>query len=292
MKLRWPSYGRRTPVTRTAQPAKLKFATWNIGGGILGESHQRNGQPSLDYYVSVLREHEPDVVCLQEAHSFADSEVGQSQYLARQLGYPHLRAFPISESHMASDACLTLAILSRYPIRTCEYRKFPNLGLTAVGPDGNFWKLLDKGYAKAIVEFGERALGVLNAHCFPLHYFRAKPTEERFAPIWKMLADDLLEMRDETPTIAGMDLNYARIQDLLSAPLKTGNFVNAFANTPTTAKGIQQDFILFDRTMTLLDKIVQHTESDHSYCQVEVEVATASVARAHSQAPDWVRAAI
>jgi endonuclease/exonuclease/phosphatase family metal-dependent hydrolase len=268
--------------------AKLKFATWNIGGGILGESHQRNGRPSLDYYVSILREHQPDVVCLQEAHSFADREESQSHYLAAQLGYQYVHAEPISESHMARDARLSLAIISRYEIEAFEYRPFPNLGLTAVGPDGHSWKLMDKGYVKAVIKFGDLALGVLNAHCFPLHYFSAKPTEPRFAPIWKMLADDLLKMRGEQPTIAGLDLNYARIQDLLTAPLTTGKFVSAFSDTPTTAKGIQQDFILLDQTMTLLDSTVRNTKSDHSYCQVEVEVASESSQDASSR---WVSAA-
>jgi hypothetical protein len=28
---------------------ELTFATWNIGGGITGASHQRNGVPNLDH---------------------------------------------------------------------------------------------------------------------------------------------------------------------------------------------------------------------------------------------------
>ena len=249
----------------------LKFATWNIGGGILGRSHQRGARSSLDYYASVLEEHKPDIACLQEAHSFSNGD-DQSEYLAERTGYPHVEVFPISKSHLADDAFLTLGILSRFPIVTTSYQKFPNPGLTSIGPDGHHWKLLDKGYAKAVIDLDDRLIGILNAHCFPLHYFRAAPTESRFREIWQMLSADLREMHGVMPTVAGIDLNYAPIQDLLAGPLRPGYYVNAFSGTPTTAKGIQQDYILYTHVMTLLQSTVLSTMSDHSYCQVEVEI--------------------
>lgn len=261
------------------QPTILKFATWNIGGGILGESHQRGGRPSLDYYAQVLAERSPDVVCLQEAHSFPDkSREGQSEYLARKAGYKHVIALPVSESHLAEDAYLTLGILSRYPILRHVYTQFPNPGLTSIGPDGNRWVLLDKGYIKASIALEDQPLGVLNAHCYPLHYFKAKPTEERFRAMWRMLADDLLDMRDGVQTIACMDLNYAPVQDLLPELLQAGRYASAFGNTPTTTKGVQQDYILYDQRMGLSSATVTPTESDHSYCEVEVAVIAAEAA--------------
>jgi endonuclease/exonuclease/phosphatase family metal-dependent hydrolase len=258
----------------TAQARTFRFATWNIGGGILGESHQRGALPSLDHYESVLRNHSPDVVCLQEAHSFEDRE-GQPEYLARRCGYPFVESFPVSASHLAKGALLTLGILSRFPIAAREYRQFPNPGLTAVGPDGSQWELLDKGYVKAVVDIDGQSLGVLNAHCFPLHYFRAAATESRFTDLWRMLGGDLLDMRERMPTIAGMDLNHAPVQDLLTDLLRSGRFVNAFGGTSTTSKGVQQDYILYDQRMQLLETTVRPTKSDHSYCQVKVTVRLA-----------------
>lgn len=252
-------------------PATLRFATWNIGGAILGRSHQRGARSSVDYYAAILREHEPDVVCLQEAHSFPDGE-GQAEYLARECGYQHVAAFPVSKSHLAKGAFLALGILSRFPIRTPVYRKFPNPGLTSVGPDGTQWKLLDKGYVKATVDLGDYRLGVLNAHCFPLHYFRARPTESRFSELWRMLGRDLVDLSDAMPAIAGIDLNYAPIHDLLTGLLRSGGYSSAFNDRPTTSKGIQQDYIIYDQRMQLLKTTVRPTESDHSYCQVEVVV--------------------
>jgi endonuclease/exonuclease/phosphatase family metal-dependent hydrolase len=253
--------------------ATLKFATWNIGGGILGRSHQRGARASLDYYAAILEEYSPDITCLQEAHSFASGD-NQPEYLAEHAGYPYVKIFPISRSHLAEDAFLTLGILSRFPIITASYQKFPNPGLTSMGPDGRQWTLLDKGYAKATIDLGDRMIGILNAHCFPLHYFRAKPTEVRFEEIWRMLAMDLGEMHSTMPTVAGIDLNYAPIQDLLAGPLRPGRYVNAFSETPTTAKGVQQDYILYTHAITLLRSTVRSTMSDHAYCQVEVKIPT------------------
>lgn len=247
----------------------LSFATWNIGGGILGESHQRDALPSLDYYASVLRRHGPDVVCLQEAHSFDDGE-GQAEYLARRCGYPYVESVPISKSHLAAGASLSLGLLSRFPITTLDYRRFPNPGLTATGPDGSRWELLDKGYARASINVGSGLFGIINAHCFPLHYFNASATEPRFRELWRMLAADLRETREAMPTIAGMDLNYAPVQDLLASLLLSGDFSSAFDKTSTTRKGVQQDYILYDRRMDLLEATVRPTRSDHSYCQVKV----------------------
>lgn len=253
----------------TVQARTFSFATWNIGGGILGKSHQRGVLPSLDYYASVLRKHAPDVVCLQEAHWFDDSE-GQPEYLARHCGYPYVESVPISRSHLAKGAFLALGILSRFPIRAVEYRQFPNPGLAATGPDGSHWELLDKGYVKAVIDVGGGCAGVLNAHCFPLHYFSAVATEPRFQELWRMLSGDLLDMHETMPTIAGMDLNYAPIQDLLTHLLRSGEYVNAFDNMSTTKKGTQQDYILYDQRMDLLETSIRPTRSDHSCCQVKV----------------------
>jgi endonuclease/exonuclease/phosphatase family metal-dependent hydrolase len=250
----------------------FKFATWNIGGGILEESHQRGTHPSLDYHLSVLKEHNPDVICLQEAHSYRDGKEDQLEYLARLSGYPYVASFPISESHLEEDAYLTLGILSRFPVAEAKYKQFPNPGLSKIQPDNTRWRIYDKGYVQAIVTMGGRALGLVNAHCFPLHYFDASPTEPRFAGMWEMLTADLTTMRQKTPTLVGIDLNYEPIQDLLIRLLLPGLFINAIESTPTIPRGIQQDYILYDHAMQLCATTVMPTRSDHSYCQATMRI--------------------
>jgi endonuclease/exonuclease/phosphatase family metal-dependent hydrolase len=245
----------------------LKIATWNIGGGILGESHQRGARQSLDYYASILAEHRPDVVCLQEAHDYHGRRAGQAEYLAGCLGYPHFASFPTSDSHLAENASLALGIVSRFPLQDAVYKQFPNPGVKVVGPDGQKWELHDKGYVVGRLDLGCRTLGLLNGHCFPLHHFDVSPTAPMFAPAWEMLRADLLAIGAAGPALATVDLNYARPTDLLGEVLRPGHYINAFDATPTTPIGMQKDFILYGRAIRLLSTTVATTSSDHSYCQ-------------------------
>jgi endonuclease/exonuclease/phosphatase family metal-dependent hydrolase len=250
----------------------MKLATWNMGGGILGKSHQRDGSPSLEYYASVLREHRPDVICLQEAHDYRGRQAGQSEYLASRLGYPYVESFPLSESHMANDAFLALGILSRFPIKNAKYKQFPNAGLEAAGPDGDYWKLHDKGYVVGTIDLDGKALGFMNGHCFPLSHFGASPTEPRFERVWGMLTEDLLALAAVGPAFAAIDLNHEPVQELLKEALRPGNYINAFEGTSTTPKDAQLDYLLYQSTIRLLSTTVKVTQSDHSYCQIRVLV--------------------
>ncbi|WP_344981616.1 endonuclease/exonuclease/phosphatase family protein [Streptosporangium fragile] len=248
----------------------LKLATWNIGGGMLGRSHQRAGSPSLDYYASVLNTNLPDVVCLQEAHDYDGLREGQTERLAALASYPYFASFPVSESHLAADANLALGVLSRFPIRDFTYRQFPNPKLEGVGPNDESWQLHDKGYAVGFTEVGDRTLALVTGHCFPLHRFGASPVEPRFAPMWQMLAQDLLTVGGTGEAWAAMDLNHGRVADLLGEVLRSGSYFSAFDGTPTTPKGAQWDHILYGRALRLLSTMVAPTASDHSYCQISV----------------------
>ncbi|MBN6050707.1 endonuclease/exonuclease/phosphatase family protein, partial [Nonomuraea sp. RK-328] len=245
----------------------VKLATWNIGGGILGESHQKGGVPSLDYHASLLEEHAPDVVCLQEAHDYQSRRESQSEYLAHRAGYRHVASFPISESHLEEDAHLALGILSRFPMRNMVCKKFPNPALEVIGPDGDRWRLHDKGYVAVTLDLGDRELALVNAHCFPLRRFGARPDEAWSAHVGDMLADDLIAIRAARPALAAMDLNHEPIQDLLMEALRPGGYINALEKTATTPKGVQQDYILYDHAVRLLATTVTATRSDHAYCQ-------------------------
>ncbi|MEU4923143.1 endonuclease/exonuclease/phosphatase family protein [Streptomyces parvus] len=254
------------------RPTLLRIATWNMGGGILGESHQRDGIPSLDYYASVLADHRPDVLCLQEAHDYDGRRESQSEYLARRLEYAHSLSFPLSVSHMAKDASLALGILSRFPIAKTVYKRFPRPQLVGTGPRGERWALHDKGYVVGSIALGDRMLGFVNGHCFPLRRFGASATEPAFAPVWAMLTADLLAVGGTGTAFAALDANHGRIGEVLGDVLGPGHYRSAFEATPTTPGGGQKDHILYGRALRLLSTTVAATESDHSYCQVSVLV--------------------
>jgi endonuclease/exonuclease/phosphatase family metal-dependent hydrolase len=196
----------------------ITVATWNIGGGILGESHQSNGTQEIGYHSSILRKFQPDIVCLQEAHEFGSgTKVGQTAAIADNNDYPYHVAQRVSRSHLAHDAFLSLGILSRFPISDISYTQFQNLGLEATGPRGEKWELFDKGYLKCSIEVLGTTVRLINAHCFPLHYFGVSPTDPEFEGIWQGLRDDLRDNAKDKPTIVAIDLNSDAISPLLGS---------------------------------------------------------------------------
>jgi endonuclease/exonuclease/phosphatase family metal-dependent hydrolase len=250
----------------------LRIASWNIGGGILGDSHQRGGLPDLTYHIDLLKQHAPDVVCLQEAHSYVNGAPGQAEHIAAAGGFQYVETFPMSESHLDDKAHLSLSVLSRLELQGTTYRAFENPGLSSIGPTGERWKLFDKGYMQTDLLHELGRIRIINAHCFPLHYFGASPTEPRFAHLWHDLCTALLSARMDAPTILAIDLNHEPVEELLGSVLGQDKYINAFAATPTIPGGSQQDYILYDANVRLLTTAVHSTEADHSYCEALVEL--------------------
>lgn len=244
----------------------VRVATWNIGGGILGDSHQTSGKEYLEYHADLLRLHQPDIVCLQECHHSENSQTNQVSRLAETLNYQYSKSTPISPSHLDPDAELALGIMTSYPIRNIKYTRFRNPCLTATGPKGQQWTLFDKGYCSYEVELAEETIAITNAHCFPLHYFSATATEDRFKDIWNDLGSHLKESENSRPTLAAIDLNFPFIKNVLSDEIIGPRYINAFDATPTTPKGIQQDYILYSRQFRLLTTHIIPTRSDHHLC--------------------------
>ncbi|MEZ0067924.1 endonuclease/exonuclease/phosphatase family metal-dependent hydrolase [Streptacidiphilus sp. MAP12-20] len=251
-----------------ANSRSVSVGTWNIGGGILGDSHQRSGTAQLDYHVQQLLERSPDVLCLQESHEFRDGRTGQAAEIAKALGADAQQTARISGSHLDPDADLSLAILSRSGLSAARTVMFHNPGLSWPGPTGERWDMFDKGYLVAEVEFHGVPVRIVNAHLFPFHYFGARATEPRFSSLWRDFADDLLTLAGAGPTIATIDLNHEPIESVLGSIFEGRVFGNAFSHTPSTPKGVQQDYIVYTAAqLSLLETSVVPTQADHHYCQ-------------------------
>ena len=248
----------------------MKIATWNIGGGILGDSHQTDGFSQLEYHIDFIRRFDPDVICLQESHDYRSDKPSQTKAIAGALGYAYSSSTPISKSHLDPDAFLALGILSKYPILQTEYTKFFNPGLTATGPSGQRWELFDKGFCLHEIDVLGRTVSVVNAHCFPLHYFDATPSEPRFSEIWQSLSVGLEQARKNPLAVAAIDLNSPDIRNLLPGQLEDGAYVSAIDNVPTTPKGIQQDYLLYSNGFSLESTSVTPTRADHHFCLMEL----------------------
>jgi len=249
---------------------RFSIASWNIGGGIPGESHQFGGQSRLEYYADIIRATRPDILCLQEAHEYANGDT-QAKQMAELADYPNFVTIPLSSSHLAADAWLSLAVLSKFPIRECAVRKFPRMEYTSIGPNGHEWTLHDKGYLILEIEVAPAtSLNVINGHCFPLHHFTSEPpNSSRFARIWEMLRADLERLLSEDYAIVAIDLNYPRPEAVLGDLIGARSFVPTFTGTPTKPSGVQHDFILKGPNLTTQRYQVIDTMADHHYCYAE-----------------------
>ena len=252
---------------------RLDVATWNIGGGVLGASHQRGAVPDLDHHVGVLTARRPDVVCLQEAHEYDDG-TGQTQELAARAGYGHWAAYALSASHLVGGARLALGVLSRHPLVEMSFRALPAPALTAKGPEGEEWTLHDKGYVLATVAVPNgRPVHLVNGHFFPLHRFGRSPADPRLASLWRGFSDDLLALDATGPVVAGVDLNHSPVDEVLPDVMRPGRFTSALAeDVPTTPTGAQRDYLLCGHGARLVTAGTVPTESDHFYCHASVLV--------------------
>lgn len=256
---------------------ELTIATWNIGGGILGESHQIDGTQDIAYHAGIVDEFRPDILCLQEAHEFDDPDaVGQTEMIARLADYPYHAVQRISRSHLAENAYLSLGVVSQFPLGDLVYTQFPNPGLSAQGPSGEKWVLFDKGYATCPVAVETAPISLTNAHCYPLHYFGVKPTDAQFDTMWTAFQSDLRNVGARAPSVVAVDLNYPDVGSLLGGILGGDPYHNAFSNTPTTPKGIQQDYLLYNAALRLLSVQVSPTQADHLYCAGRFAIETPS----------------
>lgn len=238
----------------------ITFATWNIGGGILGESYQIDGKENISYYAKTINTYSPDILCLQEAHAYG-SEGSQANILAEQCGYSYVENQPISPSHLKENAELSLSTLSKFPIISTQYTAFENPHLITIWPNGVSWNLHDKWFLTSEIDFHGVKITLINVHSFPFHYFWASAEEWRFSHILDPLRN-VLTMREKSPTLLGMDFNHVNIA-LLN---KNTPYQNAFSLS-TTPKGLQQDFILYNSHFSLISSEVIPTFSDHHFCK-------------------------
>lgn len=244
----------------------LTAATWNIGGGILGESHQTNGTLELSYYSDRIRAIDADLIFLQECHHYEGHRGDQVEELATAAGYPHYHCFPLSDSHLAGDAMLSLGLLSRHTIESSITSHFPHFDVTTRGPNGRTWTLHPKGYAIHRLSTPAGPVRAINAHCYPLHHFGMSPTEPKFADLWSLLGQAVVGEADECATVVGIDLNSDKLEEVLNLRPGGQQILKAtIRGRATKRSGAESDFLLYTPAkLELLRAYVATTDSDHS----------------------------
>jgi endonuclease/exonuclease/phosphatase family metal-dependent hydrolase len=254
----------------------LKIATWNIGGGIPGESWrlaEGPGGTDLAYYADIIEEHHPDILCLQEAHTYIDGRPDQTDMLANRLhpSYSHRINMPISISHLDSEAKLSLGIISRHPIVESHYEALPNPGLSAIGPNGKKWILYDKGFLTAVVNIAGTFMAIVNFHGFPFHFFGKTAEEPQFSQGFRAIAEGVRRYSRSMSVFVVGDFNAEALDALIPEAFEHG-FREAF-DLPTVPSGRKFDHILYPPDCRILDARVLPNESDHHYCEAKFELA-------------------
>lgn len=219
----------------------LTIASWNIGGGYTFDPASKSDRAGEDlgYFATRLAESSPDIVCLQEAHSY-ESRESQCAQLAEMLNYDHYANFPMSTSHIEAGALLSLAVLSKYPITGSEYHEFRTPDLSSEQPNGDVWTLFPKGACSVRIDLDGRELSVVNAHQHPFHYFGVTAFDEQFRDLWEDTERVIREA--PLPSIVAIDSNASPIRDLM--PSLAGDMWISQEGVPTTPKGAQQDYFL------------------------------------------------
>lgn len=183
----------------------------NISGGLVfagdtyGEMLFRKA--SLKSYISYFKKFKQiDILSLSEVHLENNQESDMVERLARELGMPYSAALSLSPSFLDTSKQIGVAVISRYPITGQEEFTITSPDIEVVRPDGEYWKMLDKGGQRVYLDVLGRTITVANFSYFPFHHFNRKVNDPEFKDVRLQLMDALLGDSD-SPTIITGDFN-------------------------------------------------------------------------------------
>lgn len=254
--------------------AAVRVVSWNVGGCRVARA---DNSEDVDYFADTLRAVSADVVFLQEAHVFRDTQrPTHADVLADRLDYANAVAYAQSESHLDEEALASVAILSRHPLVDVQYTALPTPELTTERR-GARWRLFSKGVlaARAVVDGTKVALVCGHAH--PFHHFGRDALAPAFADVWSVLDRELASMA-RGPMVAGIDLNDERYAELL--PRAADSDLRPVFRAPTTPQGVQQDYLLYSGSwFALVSWHVAPTLADHHLVGADLRLLSVAQVR-------------
>lgn len=182
----------------------------NISGGLVFAGNMYGemlfSKVSLQQYIDYFKTKNPDVLCLSEVHLESKNSSQMVEEIAKQLKLPHFASLALSESHLDTSKQLGMAIISRYPIRKQEEFTIPSPGLEVDRPNGDHWRMFDKGAQRVYLDVNGVTIVVVNFSYFPFHHFNRDVAEPEFKDLRQQLLTILLGDND-MPTIITGDFN-------------------------------------------------------------------------------------
>lgn len=239
---------------------------WNIGGGKIrekGDSAHNSSSYRIDglqAIIAVLKNINPDIVTLQEAHS--NSNQNQIAVIAQALGLPYFVSDTYAESHITVGRQLGQGIMSRFPIRNHCFQLFHNPNYETVWEDGRRATSHDKGVTSCVVDYGGIHLAIKTMHLIPFKRFKVDPLSETAAHV---IADvqTKLESNNEHLLVQGdFNLNLTCLRDTLPEFIdeKTQEIPQ---QTPTRANGRRLDHVVYRGLKLLETRTVVDVLTDH-----------------------------
>lgn len=242
----------------------------NISGGLIfaGKTYGEMlfSKVSLEEYVQFFQQKKLDILCLSEVHLESKERSEMVTEIAERLGFSYQASLSVSPSHLDTSKQQGLAIMSRYPIIKQEEFKISSPGLEVDRPNGDHWRMFDKGALRVHLDIEGKVIAIVNFSYFPFHHFARDVTEPEFKDLRQELLTILLG-DSGVPTIIMGDFN-------CKGHLVTKAFPELFVNdvlkqafdAKTTVIGAndQLDQILYQpQFFSSSDGYAQQNGSDH-----------------------------
>lgn len=205
----------------------MKIVYSNISGGLIfaGKTYGEMlfSKISLENYIDYFTKKDADIICLDEVHLEDKTSSTMVERIAKECSMPYYTSLALHASHLDTSKQQGLAIMSRYPIIHQEEMLVKSPELEIIRPNGDHWRLFDKGAQKVIVEVNGKPVTIVNLSYFPFHHFNRRLDEEEFSEARKQFIDSILDTENDYPIIVVGDFNNKNV------PLDNG-FPELFAN--------------------------------------------------------------
>jgi endonuclease/exonuclease/phosphatase family metal-dependent hydrolase len=249
----------------------MKIIYSNISGGFIfaGKAYGEMlfSKVSIQNYIEYFREKDADIISLSEIHLEAKTSSQMVEHIAKELGMPYHSSLALDSSHLDTSKQMGMAVVSRYPIINQEELLIPSPGIEVIRPNGEHWKMLDKGGQRVNLQIDNKLISIINFSYFPFHHFNRRLDEPEFSGLRQQLIGILLNKSGAASTIITGDFNNKNIKlDMAFPELFANNLFTEGVEAKSTVVGYdeQLDHILYQSQFyEASDQYAELNGSDH-----------------------------
>lgn len=248
---------------------RIKFATFNIGGGVPcleKQECQGNRFDAVEYMTKLIRDNGLDIVCFQEMLTEYGHFPSMGREIGEKSGLDYYSEWTLSESHVVVGRKMGTAIASRFPITGSRIFRLENPDITYQLPSGGIYRSHEKGFLIVGLQTDMGEICCVTGQCIPFHSFGRKAAE--FRHIYSALEKKLLELAEENRHVMiGADFNISRDELALLMP----KLLQRYSGLPdgwiaTRPNGRGDDYILYKREKGDAEFRLIKTCFDHYGC--------------------------